>query len=458
MSLPARQIATERMPLWWEQVDWGEAAPRLEGPIEADVAVIGAGYTGLSAAYHLAGEGVKVVILESERVGYGASGRTGGIVGAVHPGRLRRELRQLGMERFRRLVDFGVETVQIVDDLVRDNQIDCDFQRSGELCLAHSKRHLPLLEESARVLTDLGYPARYLDRRALREVLNTSAYAGAFLAPQSAHLDPGRYVFGLGQAARRLGVSIYERSPVVSLSAHRTAGSNGRNRGARASGALEGRLPSTRVIVRTEHGEVCAREVIVATNGYTGSLHPFLVGRYFPLRSYIVATEPLSDEEWASIGWKNGCACYDTKIMLYYFRPTRDRRIVFGGRADYAERENSAMYEQLERAIITVFPSLRGRVRISHRWYGLLAYTFDRTPRIGRLPGLPQVWYSIGYSGHGVGVASLCGKILAWNLLGRHDYDDVPFNHSRLRRFPLYPLRRLTAPAYLAYCRLQDAL
>jgi gamma-glutamylputrescine oxidase len=460
MSLPARDVPVERVPLWWDEVDWGEPAPRLEGSLETDVAVIGAGYTGLSAAYHLAREGVKVVVLEAERIGFGASGRNGGIIGALHPGRLKQEVRRVGKERFKRACEIGMETVQIVEDLVRDNRLECEYERSGEMCLAHSKRHLPVLEESARLLTELGYPSEFYDRRALRERMDTNAYLGAFLAPQSAHIDPGKYVHGLGKAVQALGVTVRENSPVMSLAAGPVlnGGGNGRTSSGPGSSGAVGRLPSHGVIVRTAGGEVRAREAIVATNGYTGVLHRFFRGRFYPLRSYVVATEPLGEEEWASLGWKNGSACYDTKIMLYYFRPTRDRRIVFGGRADYAEWENRAMYDQLENAITWIFPSLRGRVRISHRWHGLLAFTFDRSPRIGRLQDLPQVWYSLGYSGHGVGVATLCGKILAWNLLGRSGYEDVHFNHSRLRRFPLYSLRKLAAPAFLAYCRIQDAL
>ena len=443
MSLPDPNLATERLPLWWDQVEWGEPGPRLETSLETDVAVIGGGYTGLSAAYHLAREGVKVVVLESERIGFGASGRNGGIIGALHPGRFKREMRRFGVEGFRRACEIGRESVQIVEDLVRENRIECDYERSGEMCLAHSRRHLPTLKESASVLNDLGYPCEYFDQAALREQMNAPSYFGGFLDPQSAHVHPGKYVHGLGSVVRSLGVPIYERSSVSSIAAARSRG-GGRNAGG--------------VIIRTAGGEIRAREAIVATNGYTGNLHRFFEGRYYPLRSYVVATEPLSDADWESIGWKSRCSCYDTKIMLYYFRPTHDRRIVFGGRADYGEWENRGMYDQLEEAIGWVFPSLRGRLRISHRWYGLLGYTFDRSPRIDRLKDLPQVWYSMGYSGHGVGVATLCGKILAGNLLGRHDYDDVPFNRSPLRRFPLYSLRKLTAPAYLAYCRLQDAL
>lgn len=430
-----RESPPDRTPLWWDQVDWGPPLPPLEGSIETDVAIIGAGYTGLSSALHLAKGGMKVAVLEAERIGYGASGRNGGIIGAVHAGRLRREIRRHGIERFRDRCRIGAETVQAVEDLVREHRIDCDFERAGEMCLAHSPRHLPVLRESARVLSELGFPTAFLERAELAREMRTDLYHGAFIDRQAAHVHPGKYVHGLGRAARGLGVAVYEKTRVAGI-------------GRDAKGA----------VVRTGRGDVRARHVVIATNGYTGRLHPFFVGRYYPLRSYIVATEPLSESDWESLGWRNRRACYDTKIMLYYFRPTRDRRIVFGGRADYAERENAAMYDQLEQAIGQVFPSVRGRYRISHRWHGFLGFTFDRTPRIDRLPDVPAAWYSIGYSGHGVGVATFAGKVLASNLLGRRDYDSVPFNRTPLARFPLYPLRRLTAPLYLAWCRFQDSL
>ena len=444
-----RETPGDRTPLWWDQVDWGPPLPPLQGSLETDVAVIGAGYTGLSSALHLAKEGARVVVLEAERIGYGASGRNGGIIGAVHAGRLHRQIRSLGREGFRRACEVGVSTVQVVEDLVRENRIECDFERAGELCLAHSERHIATLQESARILADLGFKTRYLDRRQLAGEMHTDHYLGAFLDLDSAHVHPGKYIHGLGRAAHARGIQVFENTRVRSLERDAVGRTGGNGRGSTSS---------PRVVVRTERGEVRARQVIIGTNGYTAHLHPFLVGRYYPLRSYIVATEPLSEPDWNALGWPNRRACYDTKVMLYYFRPTRDRRIVFGGRADYAERENVGMYARLEESIAQVFPSMRGRVRISHRWFGFLAFTYDRSPRIDRLPDLPQVWYSIGYSGHGVGVASYAGRVLASNLAGRHDYDDVPFNRTPLARFPLYPLRRLTAPLYLAWCRLQDSL
>ena len=458
LSAARRETPPERTPLWWDQVDWGPPAPPLTGSHEADVAIIGAGYTGLSAAYHLSGEGRRIVVLEAERVGYGASGRNGGIIGAVHAGRLKREMRSLGEEAYRRHCQIGVQTVQTVEELVRANTIDCDFECAGEMCLAHSERHLPVLRESARILNDMGFPCLFLDRRQMVEQeMNTDLYLGAFISLQSAHVDPARYVHGLSRAVIAGGIPIYEKTRVVAMSRDTVGHRGGNGREAGHAGARPGTLPSPRIVLHTDSGEVRAREVIVATNGYTGRLHPFFAGRYYPLRSYVVATEPLSESDWKSLGWKNNRACYDTKIMLYYFRPTRDRRIVFGGRADYAERENTGMYDHLEQAIGRVFPPLRGRVRISHRWNGYLGFTFDRTPRIDRLPDMPQVWYSLGYSGHGVGVASFAGKVLAANLRGVGGFEHVAFNRSPLRRFPAYPLRSITAPLYLAYCRWQDS-
>ncbi len=434
-----RESPSDRTPLWWDQVDWGDPAPPLRGSAEADVAIIGAGYTGLSSALHLVKGGAKVAVLEAERVGYGASGRNGGIIGAIHAGRLRSEMRRLGRERFRRACEVGVSTVQAVEDLVREHGLECDFERAGEICLAHSARHLPKLQESAQVLSELGFPTSYLDRKALAAEMRTDLYLGAFLDQQAAHVHPGKYVYGLGRAARQRGVTIFENTRVTAFERDAAGG-------------------SARIVVRTAHGDVRARHVIIGTNGYTSTLHPFFAGRYYPLRSYIVATDPLSEKDWESLGWSHRRACYDTKIMLYYFRPTADRRIVFGGRADYAERENVAMYEHLEQAIGRVFPSVAGKYRVSHRWHGLLGFTFDRTPRVDRLPGLPEVWYSIGYSGHGVGVATFAGKVLASNLLGTREHDFVPWNRTPLRPFPLYPLRSITAPLYLAWCRFQDSL
>lgn len=443
-----RETPAERTPLWWDQVEWGEPAPPLTGSHEVDFAIIGAGYTGLSAAYHLSGQGASIAVLEAERVGFGASGRNGGIIGAVHAGRLRREMRRHGRERFRRVCEVGVRTVLAVEEIVRANRIDCDFERAGEMCLAHSERHLPRLRESARVLQELGFPTAFLDRRALSGELGGGFYHGAFIDHQAAHVHAGKYVHGLSRAVLARGARLYEKTRVRAMSRDLVGKQGG-------SGA---KSAPPRVVLSTDGGEVRARHVIIGTNGYTGALHPFFAGRYYPLRSYIVATEPLSESEWKSLGWANRRACYDTKLMLYYFRPTRDRRIVFGGRADYAERENIAMYEQLEQAIGQVFPSVRGKYRISHRWHGLLGFTFDRTPRIDRLSDLPEVWYSIGYSGHGVGVATFAGEVLAANFLGRPGYESVTFNRTPLKRFPLYPLRRFTAPLYLAWCRFQDAL
>ncbi len=369
-----------------------ELAPfsELKGAIRADVCVIGGGYTGLSAALHLAECGLDVVLVEAHRVGFGASGRNGGQVGSGQ--RLEQEAleRMMGKSVARQLWDLAEEAKGMVKGLIRDHDMPCTFHPGiVHACLTraeadHARAH------ADRLARDYGYDqVTPLDRDALRAILPSDAYVGGDIDRGAGHLHPLNYAVGLARAAAGVGARIHEGSHV-----HRIA-------------------PGVRPVVQTGHGRVECDHVILACNGYLGGLAPKVAARVMPINNFIVATEPLGAD--AAQVLRDNVAVADTKFVVNYWRLSEDNRLLFGGGESYGYRFPDII-RTVRKPMLAVYPHLRD-ARIDYAWGGTLAITMNRMPCFARIA--PTILSASGYSGHGVAMATLAGRLLAEAVAGQ---------------------------------------
>ncbi len=411
--------------LWADGVT-GAAQPRAELPATAvDVAVVGGGYTGLSAARTLGRLGATVVVLEARTIGWGASGRNGGFVLPGFKAGVADLVRRVGSARARQLFGWSLEAVRLLEGVVAEEAIACDYARCGAISLAGRPSHLRELEAEHRLFGQLlGHATTLLDRSALAGEIGSIRYHGGLLDPTAGSLQPARYCAGLAEAAERAGARLVEHAAVVRL------------RG--GPGAFE---------LVTDRGVLRAREVLVATNGHTGAPFHRLRRRVIPIGSHIVATAPL-DPALAARLVPRRRVLSDTWHLLHYFRLSPDGRMVFGGRASFTPIGPARSAGILARAMREVFPELAA-VPVDFAWSGTLGFTLDRMPHAGRLDG---VHYAMGYCGHGVAFSTWLGARMAEALAGQGDLPDL----GPLRPVPLHPGRPWFLPAVGAYYRFRD--
>lgn len=391
--------------------------PQLQGKVTADVCIVGAGYTGLSAALHLAEAGYKVVLLEAHQVGWGASGRNGGQVGTG----LNKDQAELeamfGKTQAKALWDLSLEAVKLCKDLVHKHQIDCDLQ-AGIIHADHRQRFVEGSRAFAEKLQyDYNYSAiRFLDQAALQRELHSPLYYGGVLNLGAAHLHPLNYALGLAQAAHQAGAAIYERSPVLSYS------------------------NDTKAEVVLEQGRVTADYLILACNGYLDNLEPKVASRVMPINNYIVATEPLTEAQTLNL-IPNRYAVADSAFVVNYFRLSADKRLLFGGGESYSFKFPRDIPGLVRPRMLQVFPQL-AHTKLDYAWGGTLAVTVNRLPYFTRIQ--PNVFSVSGYSGHGVALATLAGKLLSEVVSGTAERFEImaklpnwPFPGGALLRWPL---------------------
>ena len=377
--------------------------PTLEGEVRADVAIVGAGYTGLSAALHAAEKGLSVVVVEAHRVGFGASGRNGGQVGTGwNKDQIWLEDR-LGADTARHLWDLTVEAKALTRDLVATHAPEAGYKPGvlqGEWTDAGA---LEAADYALWLADTYGYPTEYLDRDAVRAVCRSDVYRGGVLDWDAGHLHPLRYVLGLARAAEGAGATIHEMSEAVEVG------------------------PG---LVRCKKGSVQADHVIVAGNGYLPDLNGEISSRVMPINSFIAATEPLGDR--AEEVLTKDVAVADDKFVVNYFRLSEDKRLLFGGRENYGIGFPTDIEGALRTRMERLFPQLRG-VAIDYHWGGTLGITMTRLPMLRQVA--PGVLAAGGFSGHGVAITGLAGKIMAEAVAGQMGRFDL-LSRLPVNRFP----------------------
>ncbi|MBK5537928.1 FAD-binding oxidoreductase [Pseudomonas sp. TH07] len=400
--------------------------PALAGELQADVCVVGGGFSGLNTALELAQRGFSVVLLEARKIGWGASGRNGGqLIRGVGHG-LEQFSKVLGDDGVRQMKLMGLEAVDIVRQRVEQFQIACDLTW-GYCDLANKPRDLEGFAEDAEELRELGYrhETRLLQAHEMHSVVGSERYVGGLIDMGSGHLHPLNLALGEAAAAQRLGVQVFEHSAVTRIDY------------------------GSQVRVHTARGLVRAKTLVLGCNAYLNGLNPELGGKVLPAGSYIIATEPLSEQQAQQLLPQNMAVC-DQRVALDYYRLSADRRLLFGGACHYSGRDPQDIAAYMRPKMLQVFPQLAG-VKIDYQWGGMIGIGANRLPQIGRLKDQPNVYYAQAYSGHGLNATHLAGKLLAEAISGQQGggfelFAKVPhitFPGGRYLRSPLLALGML---------------
>jgi len=410
--------------------------PALDTSPSCDVAIVGAGLAGLSAALELAQRGLDVVLLEAREAGYGASGRNGGQV--IHGLACDMEVveSQLGRAAARQVFNLTIQAMDLLRGRIDSLGIDCEW-RDGFLSVATSPRKAVQLQAWAKRMEQIyQYPLDVVCGRAARAWVDSARYHGAAHDPCSGHVHPLKLVRGLARAAEAAGVRIFEGTPVKALH------------------------PGQPARLCTPGGDVRARHVLLAGNVYLREVAPYLAARVMAVGTYIAATQPL-DPGLVDTLIKGRSAVCDTNRILDYFRPSEDHRLLWGGRASYSTVTPRHLSESLRRRMVATFPQLQG-VRMDYVWGGFVDVTLNRAPDFGRLPvgsgESSNVYYVQGFSGHGLALTGLAGRLVAEAIAGDAEGFDL-FARIRHRPFPGGTLLR--RPAFVlgrAWYRLRDAI
>lgn len=374
------------------------ARPALKESLTADVCIIGAGYTGLSCALHLAQAGHKVIVLEAEYAGFGASGRNGG---HVIPGQRQDQIeltKRYGDTRARALWSLALEAQSMVRSLIEAHKIQCDV-KTGHLTAAVKTAHATDLQEYvAHLEKQYNYKsARFVPEREVPAYVATNNYKGGLFDTNGMHLHPLNYALGLACAAEAAGAQLFENSRVLSVE------------------------HGTPIRTRTSHSTITSNFVVYACNAYLEGLNRSLAATIMPISNYVAATEPLGQKR-ASELIPSGAAVADTKFVLDYYRLSADHRLVFGGGETYGARDSSHAEDIVKPCITKVFPQLHG-IKIDFAWGGRLAITIPRMPHVGRQAA--NVYFAQGYSGQGVAIATLAGKLIAEAIGNQAERFDV---------------------------------
>lgn len=421
---------------WWDETIAAPDWPELGGDARADVVIVGAGFTGISAALHLAGAGTDVVVLEAETPGWGASGRNGGFCclgGAKLPsGLMQRFFGETATREYEAMEATAVETAA---DLISRFGIDADVHSRGETLMAHSPRAMRRLRRLAEAEIAEGNDPQLVEKSGLRKNGLNGTFWGAMTTPEGFALNPRKYLFGLSAAAQQAGARLFQQSRASGIKPH-------------AKGYC----------VTTNRGQILARNVVIATNGYSSDdLPDWLAGRYMPAQSTVLVTRPMSDAELEAQGWTSDQMAYDSRHMLHYFRLMPDRRFLFGMRGGLrsSPRSEAAIRKILHRHFRAMFPAW-SEIEISHCWSGMVCLSRNLVPFIGPVPGSPGLFAGMCYHGNGVAMGTYSGRLLAAQILG----EDTGLPRSpvvqKMPRFPLGGWRRMVMPPAYAMLSMLD--
>jgi len=418
-------------PYWWDTRE-AAAIQSADLPEKADVVIVGSGYTGLCAALETASAGRSIVVLDAEDAGWGCSTRNGGLIGNDLKPDFRKLVARHGEKAAREIIAEGPASLDWIKDFVTTQGIDCDFLTAGRFHGAHTPGRFEALARARTNRPDEAdrEPAEVIPKAEMHRFIDTDFYHGGVFHPEHATLNPARFHAGLLERALAAGATLVT--------------------GCRATGLYREGIGHR---VLTGRGDIEARDVIVATNGYTGPLVPWLRRRIVPIGSYIIATEELPRDILDRL-MPTDAALTDTREVVYYYRPSPDRRrVVFGGRVTGGETDPERAAPLLYSDLCALFPELR-EVRVSHAWKGTVAYTFDEMPHLGSRDG---IHYSLGYCGSGVAMAGYLGTRLARRLLGLEDATRG-LQHVPMKTRPFYTGNPWFMPAVVQYYRLKDRL
>jgi glycine/D-amino acid oxidase-like deaminating enzyme len=380
-------------------------------PEKVDVAILGGGFTGLSAARTLAKQGVSVAVLEANTIGWGASSRNGGMVLTGLKLGMGSVMKKYGRDIARRLFQCSLEAIDTVEQIVNEENIDCGFRRYGHLLTANKPKQYDALKGEVEFMEkEFNHKLRLLSRNEQQAEIGSDSYHGALVDECSGGLNPAQYVSGLAAAAERAGATLHARARVTRLE-----------------------RKADRFVLETERGSLGAKSVLVATSGYTGNVTQKLQKKVIPIGSFIIATEKLPDELAKQL-IPRGRMIFDSMHYLNYFR-LWDNRMIFGGRAAFFPETAQTIRrsaEILRKEMIAVYPQLKD-VNIDYVWGGTLDFAFDMMTHVGETDG---IYYSLGYAGHGVAMATYMGKTVAESIM-KGNIKEHPFN---LFPFPSAPL------------------
>ena len=416
---------------WWDETIAAPAWPVQQGELDIEVAIIGGGFTGLSAALHLAQSGTNVAVLEANTPGWGASGRNGGFCclgGSKLSGKTMR--RRFGAKAAEIYEAGEVAAVNLVRGLLDTYGIEAETHSDGETQLAHSSRAMKRLRAMAEGMARDGEPVELLEKDQLADQGLNGPFFGALTTPVGFGLNPRKYLFGLARAAQDAGALLFQNSAAIRLTRE-----NGKH------------------IITTPQGRLRAQRVVIATNGYSSEDLPnWLAGRYMPTQSTAMVTRELSEDEIRAQGWFSDQMAYDSRNLLHYFRLMPNRRFLFGMRGGLmsSPRAEAAIRRQLRRDFEQMFPAWSD-VETTHCWSGMVCLSLNLVPYVGPVPEVEGMFAGLCYHGNGVAMGSYAGRLLA--DLASDRTPELPYSTAiqAMPRFPLGRARRaLLPPAYLA--------
>jgi glycine/D-amino acid oxidase-like deaminating enzyme len=398
---------------WHDTVLMPGGEPLTPLPEKVDVAIVGGGYTGLSAARTLAKRGISVAVVEAETIGWGASSRNGGmsLTGLKVP--MQTIIKKFGRPLAGTLFQCSLDSIALVESIIREEHIDCGFARTGHLIVANKPKHMDVLAGEVDFMQkEFNHTVRLVPRDDLSAEIGSELYFGGLVDEASGGLNPAQYAAGLAQAASRAGATLCAKAHVLKIR--------------RSGGVFQ---------LETSRGALEADQVLVATAGYTGAATPSLRRKVIPVGSYIIATVPLTPELAHELSPRNRMI-FDFKHLLNYFRLSADNRMIFGGRAAFfpeTERTVRRSTEILQREMVRVYPQLAG-TPVDYVWGGTLDFAFDQMTHVGEQDG---VYYILGFAGHGVAMATYLGKTVAESMLAG-TLKDHPFAAFPFPDIPLY--------------------
>lgn len=421
----------EQLSMWEATANERKERQSLQGDQHCDVVVIGGGFSGLSTAYHLQQKDCKTIVLEKERVGFGASGRNGGEVLTGYIGSMESHAKKKGLEAARRMWQLSLDSIDLIENMIKTHQISCAFTRNGDFHAAYKPSHLDAMKREQEVMArDFNYhKIKIVEKKDLKSELNTSFYHGGRVDESSAHFHPLNYALGLAEAVEELGGTIYEKSEALSY-----------------------RKESGKVIVKTNNGRVFAKELVIVTNAYSRDFQKTIKRSIVPVESIMIATEPLPEELLADL-IKHNRAVSDSKNLLYYFRRTADHRMAFGGSGrSSSKRDQENLFINLQAGMVNVFPQLKD-ARVEYRWGGKVGFTQEMLPYMGQLED--GAHYAFGYAGHGAAMSSMAGKLIAENILHEGSGNN-PLEKERLRPIPFHSQHAKAVGLMKFYMKYKD--